>query len=152
MIICICIYIHIYIYIYIYIYTHIHREREYTVQERKVSREQFGTAANAACHRFVSPVLQCVIKKIKLSHHTPWRRFGGEEIQLLLILYLDTRWGEWSASRLVRALAPGKGPPGTHCTGGWLGPRTGLDTEDRGKILSPLPGIEAQSPGRPVRS
>jgi hypothetical protein len=31
--------------------------------------------------------------------------------------------------------------PGTHCTGGWVGPRTGLDTEDRGKILSPLPGI-----------
>jgi hypothetical protein len=46
-----------------------------------------------------------------LSHHTPGRRFGGEEIQLLLILYLDTKWGEWSASRLVRVLAPGKGPP-----------------------------------------
>jgi hypothetical protein len=33
-----------------------------------------------------------------------------------------------------------------------VGPRAGLDTEDRGKILSPLPGIESQSPGRPVRS
>jgi hypothetical protein len=28
---------------------------------------------------------------------------------------------------------------GTHCTGGWVGP---MDTEARGKILSPLPGIE----------
>jgi hypothetical protein len=25
--------------------------------------------------------------------------------------------------------------PGTHCTGGWVGPRAGLDTEDRGKII-----------------
>jgi hypothetical protein len=27
----------------------------------------------------------------------------------------------------------------THCTGGWVGPRAGLDTEATGKILSPLP-------------
>jgi hypothetical protein len=27
------------------------------------------------------------------------------------ILDLGTRWGEWLASRLGRALAPGKGPP-----------------------------------------
>jgi hypothetical protein len=30
--------------------------------------------------------------------------------------------------------------PGTHCTGGWLGPRAGLDTEVRGKILCPCRG------------
>jgi len=34
-------------------------------------------------------------------------------------------------------LPPGKGPPGTHWTGGWVDPRAGLDTEARGKILSP---------------
>jgi hypothetical protein len=60
--------------------------------------------------------------------------------------------GEWSASRLGCALVPGKGPPGSHCTGGWAGPRAGLDTEVRGKILSPLPGIEPRSSGRPARS
>jgi hypothetical protein len=32
-------------------------------------------------------------KKVKQSRYTPWRRLGGEEIQLLLILDLDTRWG-----------------------------------------------------------
>jgi hypothetical protein len=31
-------------------------------------------------------------------------------------------------------------------------PRAGLDTEVRGKIISPLPGIEPGSPGRPARS
>jgi hypothetical protein len=48
--------------------------------------------------------------------------------------------------------APEKGPPSTHCTVGWVGPRAGLDTEARGKILSPLPGNEPRSPGRPARS
>jgi hypothetical protein len=33
-----------------------------------------------------------------------------------------------------------------------VGPSADLDTEVRGKILSPLPGIEPRSPGRPARS
>jgi hypothetical protein len=35
------------------------------------------------------------------------------------------------------ALNPQGRTPGTHCTGGWVGPRAGLDTEARGKILCP---------------
>jgi hypothetical protein len=31
-----------------------------------------------------------------------------------------------------------------------VGTRAGLDTENRGKILSPLPGIEPLTPGGPV--
>jgi hypothetical protein len=48
--------------------------------------------------------------------------------------------------------SPGERIPITHCTGGWVGPRAGLDTEARGKIISPLLGIEPRSPGRPARS
>jgi hypothetical protein len=48
--------------------------------------------------------------------------------------------------------SPGERTPGTHCTGSWVDPRTCLDTEARGKILSPPPGIEPLSPGRPARS
>jgi hypothetical protein len=59
--------------------------------------------------------------------------------------------GELSASRPGRALRP-KERPGTNWTGGWVGPRAGLDTEARGKILLPLRKIEPQSSGRPVRS
>jgi hypothetical protein len=50
------------------------------------------------------------------------------------------------------ALYPRGKDPRTHCSGGWVGPRAGLDTEARGKILSPLPGIEPRSAGRPARS
>jgi hypothetical protein len=42
---------------------------------------------------------------------------------------------------------PGERTPGTHCTGGWVGPRAGLDTEDRGKSLCPRRG---SNPDRPV--
>jgi hypothetical protein len=45
--------------------------------------------------------------------------------------------------------APRERTPGTHCTGGWVGPRAGLDTEARGKIFCPCRG---SNPGRPVRS
>jgi hypothetical protein len=38
------------------------------------------------------------------------------------------------------ALYPRGKDAGTHCTGGWVGPRTGLDTEARGKILCPCRG------------
>jgi hypothetical protein len=55
--------------------------------------------------------------------------------------------GEWSASRPGRSFTPGERTPGTHCTGGWVGPRAGLDTEVRGKILFPRWG---SNPDRPV--
>jgi hypothetical protein len=48
-------------------------------------------------------------KKVKQSRNTPWWRLG-EEVYLLLILDLGTRWGEWSASRPGRALTQGKDP------------------------------------------
>jgi hypothetical protein len=33
------------------------------------------------------------VKKAKQSLYTPWRRLGGEEVYLLLIHDLGTRWG-----------------------------------------------------------
>jgi hypothetical protein len=36
------------------------------------------------------------LKKVKLSRYTPWwymRHMGGEEVQLLLILNIGSRWG-----------------------------------------------------------
>jgi hypothetical protein len=90
-------------------------------------------------------------KKLTLSHYTPRRRLGGEEINSYLFLTSALDGGEWSAWRPA-AIYPRDRTPGTHCTGGWVGPRAGLDTEARWKILSPLPGIEPRSPGCPACS
>jgi hypothetical protein len=60
------------------------------------------------------------------------RQWGEKCSSYSLISSLDR--GEWSASRSCRALPPGK-DPGTHWIGCWVGPRAGLDTDARGKIL-----------------
>jgi hypothetical protein len=77
---------------------------------------------------------------------------GVEEVQLLLIHDLGNKRG-WVDRVTPRTLfTPGEKTPSTHCTWDWVGPKAGLDTKARGKILSPLPEIEPRSPGRPVRS
>jgi hypothetical protein len=45
------------------------------------------------------------------------------------------------------ALCPGERNLGTHCRGGWVGPRASLDTKASGKILCPYRG---SNPDRPV--
>jgi hypothetical protein len=44
------------------------------------------------------------------------------------------------------ALYPRERTPGTHCTGGWVGPRAGLDTEARGKIICTYRGSNLDRP------
>jgi hypothetical protein len=88
---------------------------------------------------------------LKLSHYTPWMRLWGD-IQLPLILDVGTRWGEWSASRPGRALAPGKGPPVPIVQEAGWAPESVWTQRLQKKILSSLPGIEPWSPGRRDRS
>jgi hypothetical protein len=77
---------------------------------------------------------------VETVRNSPTTHHGGAGGQRMYSSYSFTPpaldGGEWSASLLGRALPPGKGPPGTHCTGGWVGPRDGLDTEARGKVRS----------------
>jgi hypothetical protein len=71
---------------------------------------------------------------------TPYTRHGGAWRERRYSSYsfsISALDGEWSASRPGRAFTPGERTPGTHWTGGWVGPRAGLDTEPRGKILCP---------------
>jgi hypothetical protein len=73
----------------------------------------------------------------------------GEEVQLLLILNFGTRCG-WVVSTTPRPrFIRGERTPGTYWTGGWVGPRGGLDAESRRKILCFCGG---SNPDRPVRS
>jgi hypothetical protein len=46
--------------------------------------------------------------KVKQSHNTPMKPQGGEDVKLLLIHDLGTRW-EWLRSHTGSALPPGKG-------------------------------------------
>jgi hypothetical protein len=93
-----------------------------------------GSSTGEGCFHFCSCVLVITqhvsIPRIKIRAKVAWRehlwiqhtfwyiihshrtsRLGREEVYLLLILDLGTRWGEWSASRLGHALPPGKGAP-----------------------------------------
>jgi hypothetical protein len=78
----------------------------------------------------IKPTLSCLqncSKSKAVPQHTMQMQ-GEEEVYILLIHDLGTRWGEWSASRPGCTLPPGKGHPGTNWTGGWVGPRAGLNT------------------------
>jgi hypothetical protein len=89
--------------------------------------------------------------KLKLSYYTSRRRLG-ERMYSSYSLTTSALDGDWVVRVTPRPrFSPGERTPGTHCTGGWVGPRDGLDTEATGEILSPLPGIEPRSPGRPDR-
>jgi hypothetical protein len=92
-----------------------------------------------------SPALssKCTFSKMLKSKSSPtthlWRR-RGERIYSSYSFTTSVLDGdEWSVLRPVRALPPEKGPR-YHWTGGWVGPRAGLETEVTGKILSPLRG------------
>jgi hypothetical protein len=86
----------------------------------------FGLLAVDAEFKF-KLLLKC--KKVNLSHHTPCRRLGERRYSSCSFSTSALDGGKWLASRPRRGRTPG-----THCTGGWVGPRAGLDTEVRGKI------------------
>jgi len=67
------------------------------------------------------------------------------EVYIHVFLTSSLDEGEWSASRSGR-FTPGESVPDTHWTGGWVGPRAGLDTAmaKRNKFLS-QPVIEPRS-------
>jgi hypothetical protein len=100
---------------------------------------------NTKCEKIIT------LLNLKLSHYTPRGCLGGRYSSYSFSTSALDGGGR-SASRPGPHFSPGEKTPGTHCTGGWVGPRAGLDTEARGKILSPLPGIDPRSPGRPARS
>jgi hypothetical protein len=92
-------------------------------------------------------------KKLTLFHYTPPRRFGGEDVQLLLILDLGTTW-EWVDSVTTRprfTLGERTPPVPIVQEAGWA-PELVWTQRLEKKVIFPLPKIESWLPGRPVRS
>jgi hypothetical protein len=63
----------------------------------------------------------------------------------MLIHNLGTRWGSGQHCTLA-ALNPGERTPSTHSTGGWVGPRAGMDTEVREKMSCLCRGLNVDNP------
>jgi hypothetical protein len=71
-----------------------------------------------------------ISKKIKVSRNRPEGPEGGRGIALLF-LDLGARRG-WVVRTTPRPLYP-RERPGTHYTGGWVGPRAGLDVCEKSR-------------------
>jgi hypothetical protein len=69
------------------------------------------------------------------------KAYGGVAVQIHIFLTSALIGGEWSAPR------PGRFTPGTHCIGGWVHSRAGLDEVEKRKFLT-LPGLELRPFGR----
>jgi hypothetical protein len=74
---------------------------------------------------------------------------SGDIAQAFLISALDGR--KWSASHPARFNSGERTTPspGTHCVGGWVGPRAGLDAVEQRNISC---FCRESNPGRPARS
>jgi hypothetical protein len=75
----------------------------------------------------------------------PWEALGGRSTAHFLISALEG--AAWSASAPT-ALILGKEPPGTQCTGGWVGPRAGWTQRLEEKTIRLC---RESNPGRSVR-
>jgi hypothetical protein len=53
------------------------------------------------------------------------KEYGGVDVEIHIFLTSALVGGEWLASR------PGRFTPGTHCIGGWVDPRAGLDDMEK---------------------
>jgi hypothetical protein len=74
-------------------------------------------------------------KKVNQSRYTPWWRLG--ERKYSSYSFLTSALDGSGKRHAPAALCPEERTPGTHCTGGWVGLRAGLDTEVTGNILFP---------------
>jgi hypothetical protein len=58
------------------------------------------------------------------------KAYGEVDVYIHIFLTSALVGGEWSTSRPVR-FTPRERAPGTHCIGGWVDPRAGLDDMEK---------------------
>jgi hypothetical protein len=82
-----------------------------------------------SCYLYVEWNIYINGKRWRSPYNRPPRAQNGSRGIALLILDLGARRG-WLVSTMPRPLYP-RERPGTHCTGGWVGPRAGLDVWEK---------------------
>jgi hypothetical protein len=87
-----------------------------------------GTVNSLLKKGFIKPSERCVCR-VKAPYNRPPRAPRGSRGIAILILNLGARRG-WTVSTTPRPLYP-RERPGTHCTGGWVGPRAGLEAYEK---------------------
>jgi hypothetical protein len=63
------------------------------------------------------------------------KTYGGVDVHIHIFLTLALVGGEWSAS-WPQCFAPEERAPCAHWIGGWVGPRTDMDTVETIKFLT----------------
>jgi len=75
----------------------------------------------------------CKLQRCKVIHVDVRKAYRGSRSLALLSLNLVVRWT--AVYNAPAALVPGKNP-GTHCTGGWVGPAADLGDLEKRKRLA----------------
>jgi hypothetical protein len=110
-----------------------------------------------ALETLLSPVMFTILTKVKvkvklslcLTKHRAMKTYWGVEVLLHVFLTSGLYGGEWSASRSGR-FTPRERAHGTRWTGGWVGPRAGLDTVVKRKIPMEYCGVIPELPSRGI--
>jgi len=87
-------------------------------------------------------------EKVKLSRYC-YEGAKGERRHSSCSFLISTLDGVSGQSHMLAALIPLESTTSTNWTGGWVGPRAGLNAEARGKILGLCWG---ENPGQPICS
>jgi hypothetical protein len=108
-------------------------------------------------------IYSCVFAKITMSRvtdkhmacvfhpfyiYSPQRPLGRVDVYLYSV-FRPRHWKGVRGQRHTPAAFYPRETPATHCTGGWVGPRVGLDRCGKSR---PPPGFFFRSPDRPARS
>jgi hypothetical protein len=106
----------------------------YIYKRRYIFTKKIGCGLSSPSTDINQENLSDVIVK-RQSHNTPRRRLGERTYSSYSFStsVLDGVSGQLHAPA---ALYPRERTPCIHCTGGWVGPRAGLDTEVRGRNSS----------------
>jgi hypothetical protein len=76
------------------------------------------------------------------------KTYGGVDVYIHVFLASALVRNEWPTPRPCR-FTMGETAPATHCIGGWVGPRDGLDDMEKWKLLT-LQGLQLRPHGRPT--